>query len=144
MSNRLLQTEQQKSLPHMPGLAGREAAGVRYSWMFPNMTFAAGVDALWVYEAYPLSAGQCLVAQTACFPPETIASDDFETRVQAYYQRLDAALDDPARLPSSTNPEAEPWDGPVPDHPLDVFSKECIDAKITVNQSLQINKRAFP
>ena len=90
----MLQTSQEKPLPLMPGLTGREAAGVRYTWIFPNMTFAAGVDALWIYEAYPLSAGRCLVYQTACFPPETLARDDFDERVEAYYQRLDAALDE--------------------------------------------------
>ena len=88
----VLQTQQDRALPPIPGLTGREAAGVRYTWVFPNMTFAAGTDALWVYEAYPLGAGQCQVFQTACFPPETVALPDFETRVMAYYERLDAAL----------------------------------------------------
>jgi len=90
----LLQTTQEKPLPVMPGLEGREAAGVRYTWLFPNMTFAAGVDSMWVYEAYPLSAGRCLVYQTACFPPETVRRNDFDDRVLAYYHRLDAALNE--------------------------------------------------
>ena len=88
----LLQTTQQKPLPVMPGLKGREANGVRYTWLFPNMTFAAGVDAVWVYEAYPLAADRCLVYQTACFPPETVQHEEFESLVAAYYHRLDAAL----------------------------------------------------
>jgi phenylpropionate dioxygenase-like ring-hydroxylating dioxygenase large terminal subunit len=88
----LLQTSQQKPLPLMPGLKGREAKGVRYTWLFPNMTFAAGVDAIWIYEAYPLAADRCLVYQTACFPPETVQHNNFEERVEAYYHRLDAAL----------------------------------------------------
>ena len=90
----LLQDSQDDPLPHMPGLKGREAAGVRYTWVFPNMTFAAGTDALWVYEAFPLGAGRCQVFQTACFPPETVAMPEFEKRVGAYYDRLDAALDE--------------------------------------------------
>jgi len=90
----LLQTTQEKPFPLMPGLKGREAAGVRYTWIFPNLTFAAGVDALWIYEAYPLAANRCLVYQTACFPPETVQRNDFEERVKAYYHRLDAALDE--------------------------------------------------
>lgn len=88
----VLQTQQDRALPAIPGLTGREAAGVRYTWVFPNMTFAAGTDALWVYEAYPLGAGRCLVFQTACFPPETVALPDFGIRASAYYDRLDAAL----------------------------------------------------
>jgi len=109
----LLQTSQQKPLPLMPGLKGREAAGVRYTWLFPNVTFAAGVDAMWVYEAYPLTATRCLVYQTACFPPETMAHEDFEDRVAAYYHRLDAALDEdiPALVNQQrgfSNPRAVP------------------------------------
>lgn len=88
----LLASEQASALPPIPQLAGREATGVRYSWVFPNMTFAAGTDALWVYEAYPLGPGRCQIVQSACFPPETIALADFEERVAAYYSRLDAAI----------------------------------------------------
>ena len=90
----LLQDQQDQPLPIMPGLKGRAAAGVRYTWIFPNATFAAGVDALWLYEAYPITASRCHVVQTACFPPETVADPDFKNKVKAYYERLDAALDE--------------------------------------------------
>jgi phenylpropionate dioxygenase-like ring-hydroxylating dioxygenase large terminal subunit len=115
----LLQTEQDKALPQMPGLTGRAAAGVRYTWAFPNMTFAAGTDALWVYEAYPLGPERCQVVQTACFPPETLAMPEAETRIAAYHARLDAALaeDVPAlenQHKGLTHPDAR--QGPV--HPL--------------------------
>ncbi len=88
----LLQDEQDKALPPMPGLTGRAQSGVRYTWAFPNMTFAASTDALWVYEAYPLGAGRCKVVQTACFPPETLALAGVSDRLNAYHDRLDAAL----------------------------------------------------
>ena len=88
----LLQDEQEMALPPMPGLKGRAAAGVRYSWMFPNMTLAAGTDALWVYEAYPLGPNRCKVVQTACFPPDTLAVEGAKAKVAAYHSRLDAAL----------------------------------------------------
>ena len=88
----LLQTEQASALPPMPGLTGREAAGVRYTWVFPNMTFAAGTDALWVYEAYPIGPNQCHVVQTACFPPETLSAPGADAKLAAYHSRLDAAL----------------------------------------------------
>ncbi len=100
----LLQTTQQNPLPLMPGLTGREASGVRYTWLFPNLTFAIGVDAMWIYEAYPLAVDRCLVRQTACFPPETIAASEFENKVQAYYHRLDAALDED--IPALVNQQA--------------------------------------
>jgi phenylpropionate dioxygenase-like ring-hydroxylating dioxygenase large terminal subunit len=90
----LLEDAQANALPAMPGLAGRWAAGVRYTWVFPNMTFAAGADALWVYEAYPLGPDRCHVVQTICFPPETMATPGFAPRAAAYLERADAALEE--------------------------------------------------
>jgi phenylpropionate dioxygenase-like ring-hydroxylating dioxygenase large terminal subunit len=90
----LLDGQQQHALPPMPGLQGRNAAGVRYTWMFPSLTFAAGNDAMSIYEAHPVSPGRCRVTQSACFPPETVALPDFEDKVAAYYHRLDTALDE--------------------------------------------------
>ena len=87
-----LQGAQTTPLPKMPGITGREAAGVRYTWVFPNMAFAACVDALWIYEAYPMGANQCMVFQTTCFPAEAIARPEFESQSLAFYHRLDAAL----------------------------------------------------
>ncbi len=88
----LLTTQQDWALPPVPGLSGREARGVRYTWVFPNMTFAAGADALWVYEAYPMGPDRCHVVQTACFPCETLDMPGAERKIDAYHDRLDAAL----------------------------------------------------
>ena len=41
----LLENQQDHALPPMPGLAGEAERGVRYTWVFPNMTFAAGREA---------------------------------------------------------------------------------------------------
>ncbi len=90
----LLESQQQHALPLMPGLEGRAARGTRYTWAFPNMTFAASTDALWVYEAYPVAPDRCLVRQSICFPPETVALPDFEQRAGRYYERFDAAMDE--------------------------------------------------
>lgn len=90
----LLESMQDQALPVMPGLVGREANGVRYTWIFPNMTFAAGRDGLWLYEAFPLGPNRCQVFQTACFPSQTVASPQFETKLVAYLERLDTALDE--------------------------------------------------
>ncbi|SLN34526.1 Anthranilate 1,2-dioxygenase large subunit [Falsiruegeria litorea R37] len=88
----LLESAQDSALPDMPGLTGQATQGARYTWVFPNMTFAANTDALWCYEAYPLAPNRCKVVQTACFHPETCALPGFDTRVAAYLERLDAAL----------------------------------------------------
>ena len=58
------------------------------------MTFAAGKDALWVNEAYPLGPERCKVRQTICFPPETVALSNFGDKAAYYYRRLDAALEE--------------------------------------------------
>ena len=88
----LLEESQDQGLPPIPGLAGRNRQGVRYSWVFPNLTFAAGADALWVYDAVPLAPDRTRVGMTVCFPPETVALDDFEARARHYYHRMDTAL----------------------------------------------------
>ncbi len=88
----LLEGQQNHALPEMPNLRGRAALGTRYTWVFPNMTFAAGNEALWVYEAYPLGPQNCLVQQSVCFPPETLDHPDFEACAAHYYHRMDAAL----------------------------------------------------
>ncbi len=88
----LLESQQHHALPKIPGLTGKAARGVRYTWLFPNLTFAAGTDAMWVYEAYPDGPERCRVIQSICFPKETIALPDFEAKAEQYYIRLDAAL----------------------------------------------------
>lgn len=90
----LLEADQEAALPVMPRLEGRNARGVRYTWLFPNLTFAAGADAVWVYEAHPAGPGRCRVSQYCCFPPETVSLPDFETKAAKYHHRLDAALDE--------------------------------------------------
>lgn len=93
-SGGVLADAQHETLPVNPSLSGRNRQGTRYSWVFPNMTFAAGSEAVWVYEAYPLAANRTRVGQTLCFPAEIIARDDFESRVRPYYERADALLDE--------------------------------------------------
>ena len=90
----LLESQQDYALPKIPGLTGKAANGVRYTWLFPNLTFAAGTDALWVYEAYPDGPERCRVIQSVCFPKETMALPDFEAKAEQYYIRMDAALDE--------------------------------------------------
>lgn len=90
----LLERAQHRALPAMPGLNPPWRDGVRYTWAFPSMTFAAGRDALWVYEAYPEGPGRCSVVQTVCFPPETMQSAGFAERAAAYVERADAAIDE--------------------------------------------------
>ena len=90
----LKKDEQDQSLPMMPGLTDRNREGTRYSWVFPSMTFAADSEALWAYDAQPITPERCRVTQWVCFPPETVSASDFETKVTRYYTRMDEALDE--------------------------------------------------
>ena len=90
----LLEAQQINALPKMANLDEPWSLGARYSWIFPNMTFAAGQEAIWVYEANPITSERCQVRQSICFPKNTTELPDFKEKSQAYYQRLDDALDE--------------------------------------------------
>jgi phenylpropionate dioxygenase-like ring-hydroxylating dioxygenase large terminal subunit len=90
----LMENTQQFALPTAQGLQGREAKGTRYTWIYPNTTFALSQDSMWMYQAFPLSAGRCSVTQTICFPAASVALSDFDERATHYYARIDAALDE--------------------------------------------------
>ncbi|MGY9071629.1 MAG: aromatic ring-hydroxylating oxygenase subunit alpha [Acidimicrobiales bacterium] len=88
----LLEKDWDKVLPRIPGLSGHPATGVRYTWMFPNVTFACGTEAIWIYETYPVSVDRVLCAQSVAFPQSTIDSPGFEEKARLYYERFDAAI----------------------------------------------------
>ena len=100
----LLESEQQFALPDMPGLNTDVHNSVRYTWVFPNLTFAIGNDALWIYEVHPLGPETCRVFQTTCFPESTIKLDKFEKLSKQYYHRMDAAIDED--IPALENQQA--------------------------------------
>ena len=90
----LLEAHQSNALPKMENLGDPWNLGARYSWVFPNMTFAASQEAIWVYEANPITSESCQVRQSICFPKNTTELPDFKEKSQTYYQRLDDALDE--------------------------------------------------
>ncbi len=90
----LLQDDQRQALPAMPGLSGRDATGVRYSWLYPNIVTAIGVDAMWMYEIYPSGPDRCDCAQVVCFPQSTIDSAGFSDKATTYLERMDVAINE--------------------------------------------------
>ena len=90
----LLEGSQDHALPDIPGLDGEAKMGARYTWLFPNITFAANKDAMWCYEAYPIGPNRCQVYQTACFPLNSTKLKDFKKKSLQYFDRLDKALDE--------------------------------------------------
>ncbi|MEM7209490.1 MAG: aromatic ring-hydroxylating dioxygenase subunit alpha [Pseudomonadota bacterium] len=114
----LLESQQAFALPAIPGLQGQAKNGTRYTWVYPNMTFAAGTDSLWIYEAYPLDPQRCIAYQTLCFPQEALDLDDFETKVAFYYERFDAAVEeDRIALENQQQGLASPFSKPGPYSP---------------------------
>ena len=79
-------------LPPLPGLSGRNLLGTRYSWVYPNLTFAASIDAVWIFEAMPLSPALTRVNMTVCFPQSSVEQADFATKLSAYERRMEAGL----------------------------------------------------
>ena len=90
----LMADTQDQALPAAKQLTGREATGTRYSWIYPNMTFAASQDSLWMYQAYPIAPDRSHIVQTICFPADTLKVEDFESRAKHYYHRYDTALEE--------------------------------------------------
>ncbi len=88
----LMEQAQDHALPTISTLKERDQQGTRYTWAYPNMTFAACSDSLWMYEVYPLTADCCHVVQTICFPGASITLADFEQKAQRYYDRIDEAI----------------------------------------------------
>ncbi len=90
----VLAKSQGDTLPDIPGLSGRFANGTRYTWIYPATTFAASNDALWMYQAMPLTPDRCHVIQTVAFPEASTHLPDFEEKAQGYYERIDIAIDE--------------------------------------------------
>jgi len=88
----LLPEDQNHALPSAPQLKGRELNGTRYTWVYPNLTFATAPDTMWMYETFPIAANKTRIIQTICFPKQSVEADDFETKAQHYYNRFDEAL----------------------------------------------------
>jgi phenylpropionate dioxygenase-like ring-hydroxylating dioxygenase large terminal subunit len=91
-SSGLLEADRAKAFPPITGLEGRNRTGTRYSWVFPNLTFAASSEAIWAYDIMPLEPARTRVGMTCAFPPATMALADFAERSAAYFERLDVAI----------------------------------------------------
>ena len=93
-SGGLIKDSKEQPLPRMKNIEDRVVSGVQYTWVFPNMSFASGMDLLWIYEAYPISVNSCQVFQSICVPPETAGLQDFDKKISSYYQRFDNGIEE--------------------------------------------------
>ncbi len=90
----LLQEDQSAAFAALPYLEGRNRQGTRYSWVFPNFTFAASTDCVWSHSVVPLAPDRTKVRMQVCFAAEASELPDFEERAARYYQRFDTALNE--------------------------------------------------
>ncbi len=90
----LLEKEQNFALPNMKNLNKRFLNGVRYTWIYPNLTFAVGRDSMWMYVVNPVDKDNSEITQSTCFPKNIIYSDEFKTKSKFYYSRMDAAIEE--------------------------------------------------
>lgn len=94
----LSEDQQYQPLPSMfeAGYGGgnRFESGTRYTWCFPNMTFAASSDCLWMYDVLPLDSSATRVGMTICFPATSLEHADADTAVERYYRRFDVAIEE--------------------------------------------------
>ena len=90
--NAALLPGQSSSLPVLSGLDSPQRDGIRYTWMFPNLTFAAASDCLWIYRALPAGVNRCQVMQMVAFPQSSTELPEFEELAAHYYHRVDKAI----------------------------------------------------
>ncbi len=90
----LLDGREAQAFPTIKTLSQRQRSGTRYTWVYPNMTFAAGADCLWMYHVFPLNSHRTRAVQTICFPPQTTQLDGFEEKAADYYHRFDCAMEE--------------------------------------------------
>lgn len=90
----LLESQQASALPINPSLEGRNRHGTRYTWVYPNMTFAASTEGTWIYETLPIAPDRCRVGMTVAFPRETTETEGFDEKSAIYVSRMHAAVDE--------------------------------------------------
>ena len=93
-TNERLAQDQAQSPPPMAGPTDPLACGTRYTWVFPNLSFAASGEAVRICEVYPIDARRTKVVMPTAFPVATVRSSDFAVSADYHHARLDLALDE--------------------------------------------------
>ena len=84
--------EDETTLPHVEGLAGRPAQGTYFTVIYPQTFFGATQDCMWWLQSLPRAPDHTTVVIGSCFPASTVARPDFEEQVRKYYRRWDKSL----------------------------------------------------
>ena len=87
-----MQSAAPKTFASIESLTGKELRGTRYTHVFPSMELACTRDCMWFFECYPQGPDRTVFYMNSCFPRATVAAANFESTVQAYYDRWDTAM----------------------------------------------------
>ena len=84
--------EDETTLPHVEGLAGRPAKGTYFTVIYPQTFFGTTQDCMWWLQSLPRAPDHTTVVIGSCFPASTVARPDCEEQVRKYYRRWDKSL----------------------------------------------------
>ena len=79
-------------LPLLPGLTGRLSNGTRYSWIYPNLSFAASRDAVWMLEVTPIGPAETQVRMRLMFDADVMQSRGFAEKLSIYEERMQIGM----------------------------------------------------
>ncbi|MDB4827202.1 aromatic ring-hydroxylating dioxygenase subunit alpha [Gammaproteobacteria bacterium] len=79
-------------LPLLPGLTGRLSNGTRYSWVYPNLSFAASRDALWMLEVTPIGPTETQVRMRLMFDADVMQLKGFAATLATYEERMQIGM----------------------------------------------------
>jgi len=84
-------SEKEGALPVNPHIPREQTTSTYFTNIYPCTQFVFAPDSMWWLAVRPQSANQSRLEVGSCFADEVISRDDFEEKVQAYFERWDTA-----------------------------------------------------
>lgn len=78
--------------PPIPTLSGDSSVGSRFILIYPATMLAITNDAMWCFEAHPVSPRRTRIVLNSCFPAQHFERPDFEEVAARYYKRQDIVV----------------------------------------------------
>jgi len=83
--------EQEGALPVNPHIPRERTTSTYFTNIYPCTQFVFAPDSMWWLAVRPQSVNQSRLEVGSCFTEDVISRDDFEEKVQAYFERWDTA-----------------------------------------------------
>ena len=84
-------SEQEGALPVNPHIPRERTTSTYFTNIYPCTQFVFAPDSMWWLAVRPQSVNQSRLEVGSCFTEDVISRDDFEEKVQAYFERWDTA-----------------------------------------------------